>query len=140
MHKDVCMLATVSWFCVFVIVVVLDLRMALWLLDNFNGNPYNIWLKVGKPDFPSLEQQKSMRDQEVRYYSISVHNYLVLCGTTSKSCRIIPYWVTDKISENQMDMPQYPICFKILDQFQFFIIFHSLWNIVFGCFLTRPFQ
>lgn len=41
-----------------------DLMMALWLLDNYEGNPYSIWVKEGKPDFPSLDLQKAMREQE----------------------------------------------------------------------------
>lgn len=44
-----------------------DLIMALWLLDNANGNPYSIWVKEGRPDFPSLEHQKAMREQEGAY-------------------------------------------------------------------------
>ena len=43
----------------------IDLMMALWLLDNANGNPYSIWVKEGRPDFPNLEHQKAMREQEV---------------------------------------------------------------------------
>ena len=37
---------------------------ALWLLDK-DLNPYNEWVKSGRPDFPNQEHQKIMREMEV---------------------------------------------------------------------------
>ena len=38
--------------------------MALYLLDK-DLHPYNVWVRDGRPDFPSLELQRQMRLQEV---------------------------------------------------------------------------
>ena len=38
--------------------------MALYLLDK-DLHPYNVWVRDGRPDFPSLELQQQMRLQEV---------------------------------------------------------------------------
>lgn len=42
-----------------------DLQMMVYKVNNTFGNPYDVWKKMGKPDFPTKEQFQEIRKQEV---------------------------------------------------------------------------
>lgn len=41
-----------------------DLQMMVYKVNNTFGNPYDVWKKMGKPDFPTKEQFQEIRKQE----------------------------------------------------------------------------
>lgn len=41
-----------------------DLQMIVYQINNSRGNPYDVWKKMRKPDFPSKEQFHEIRKQE----------------------------------------------------------------------------